>query len=160
MKKMFLCLLAMASFSVAQASVPSKKIGYSQEFMLRSNFSPFENVYYECSSAEDQIEDMLVKMGATNVHVQCSGGLDTFNPIMTVPAHVTVSYETMRAATNSSDATSADWKAVSIHSFNNCFMMSQVYENVKDSFEMKDLKAPRSCSRADSAFRLEFTTLF
>ena len=160
MKKMFLCLVALMSFSAAQASVPSKKVAYSQEFTLRSNFSALETVYYNCDSAEDQVEDMLVKMGASNVHVTCTGGLDTFNPGMSFPAHISVSFETMRAAANSSDATSSDWKTVSIRSFDNCFMMSQVYENVKDSFEMKDVKAPRSCARADSSFRLEFTTLF
>lgn len=157
MKTMMICFIALLAFGSAQAGVPSKKVSYNQDFTLKSSFGSLDKIYYNCDTVESAIEDQMAQMGATNIQVQCHGGLDDFMPAM--PAYITLSYEALRASTGG-DVTAADWKTVSIHSFNNCFLMTQVYEQVKGNLEMKDVKAPARCLRADSSFRMQMTTLF
>jgi hypothetical protein len=161
MKKALVCFCVLLNVGGAQAFVTAKKMTYTKEFALRTNFSALEQVYYNCDSVESEVRDELEQMGAKNVEVECRGGLDTFNPSLTMPAFVTVSYETLRLANaGATDVTSADWKLVNINSFNNCFLMTQVYDQVRDTLEMKDVQAPHSCLDSDSPFRLLFSTLF
>jgi len=161
MKKALVCLSVLLNFGFAHALVGAKQTSYIKDFMLRDNFSAFEKVYYNCDSVESDVQNELAQMGAKNIEVTCTGGLDAFNPNMNAPAFVTVSYNTLRLAdAGAPDVTSADWKQVTLHSFNNCFLMTQVYDQVKDSLEMKDIKAPKSCMHSDSAFSAQFSTLF
>jgi len=157
MSKTLLALVLSLGFSIAQASVPSERISHRIDFTLDTYFGAGEKVYYDCFSAESAIEDQMERMGAKNVHVRCVGGLDTFNPDMSMPAHIILEFVTL--VPGSPGAVNANWKQVRINSFGNCFMMSQVYEQVKGTMEMQNVKGPGYCADPDSAFHLSFTTL-
>ncbi len=49
--------------------------------------------YYNCDSLQDLVEADLVKLGATGIRVNCSGGLDTWGNFPPMPAFVTASFD-------------------------------------------------------------------
>ncbi len=159
MVKAFLFLSLSLGLSIAQASVSAAPMAHTQNFTLKENFVPGEKVYYNCSSAESEIQDQLERMGATHVDVRCTGGLDTFNPAMSMPAFISMSYEVLHPAADASPAVLANWKQISVRSFDNCAMMTQVYNQVKGTMEMQNVNGPNTCANSNSAFRLTFTGL-
>jgi hypothetical protein len=157
---MFQSLLVLTlslGFSLAQAAVPSERISNQVDFTISPNFSAGEKVYYDCWSAESAIEDQMEKMGAKNIEVRCTGGLNTFNPDMSMPAHILMTFTNLVAG--SPGAVNADWKQMRINSFGNCHLMSQVYDNVKASLELQNVKGPGHCSHPDSSFHMSFMAL-
>jgi hypothetical protein len=159
MVKAFLFLSLSLGLSIAQASVSAVPVSHTENFTLRSNFVPGETVYYNCSSVEPEIEAVLEHMGATNISVRCTGGLDTFNPALSFPAFITMTYESLHPASDDSPTVLADWKQINIRSFDNCAMMTQVYNAVKGTMEMQDVTGPNSCAQSNSDFHLTFTGL-
>jgi hypothetical protein len=58
-----------------------------------SGWGTFEQTYYTCSAAEDILEDHLETLGAKNVRVSCSGGLENWgNQWRTFPLNLRATY--------------------------------------------------------------------
>ncbi len=159
--KSLFCASLLFSSSFAFAAVNAERMSHTSEFMISQHFSPGEEVYFQCDSAENKIETQLEDMGAMNVSVRCSGGIDANMPPSTWgPIWITASYQTLHpAATGTTNTESAEWTAVKIHSFDNCYLMSEVFENVKGNFTMQDVSATSRCMNAGSSYRLQMTTL-
>jgi hypothetical protein len=51
--------------------------------------------YYNCDSVEDAVERNLETLGATNISVRCTGGLDTWNPGWSTDAMVRATFDTI-----------------------------------------------------------------
>lgn len=158
MVKTFLFLTLSLGLGIANATVPASKVSHSVEFTLSPHFDLGHKVYYSCSSAEDQIEMQMERMGATNVDVRCTGGLDDFRPEFSTPAFISMTYDVLKS--NAAGNIAADWKTVKANSYNNCFMMTQLFKQVAHTFEMQNVKVSGHCMNPDSPFRLKFTGLF
>lgn len=66
-----IALMVFATSSFATEYV-SKKMGWSP-----MTSSGWNQTFYNCDWAEDQVESHLQSLGAQNVHVSCSGGIET-----------------------------------------------------------------------------------
>jgi hypothetical protein len=116
-------------------------------------------IYFNCDSVEDYTQSLLAKLGATNVKVNCMGGIDPVMPFM--PPVVSVSFDSVRAAngTLTGAPVNAAWSEVKIHDFDNCFLATSVLNEVKDHFEIRDLKGADTCSDTNGSYHFSMTAL-
>ncbi len=157
MKTLIVLAMAFLGLSAAQASVPAVKAPVTQEFFLNSDFD-FGKIYFSCNSVENQFTALLKTLGATDIKVNCIGGISESSPMW--DASVAVTYTALRASQQTPASTQADFKEIKVNKFDSCFLMTQLFAAVQGSFEMKDLKVTRSCMNADAPFHLQVSTLF
>ncbi len=158
MKFLIVLISSLIGFSNAQASVPAFKTKIVKEFSLNSFFDAGDRVYFNCQTVENTMTDMLTKMGAQDVSVQCYGGIQENLPSDAWEASVRASYTTLQASPNGNIP--SDYKAVSLDSYDSCYLLSQLFTNVEDSFNIKDLTGNTSCPSLDSRMHLKMSTLF
>lgn len=85
----FIAVLALvASASAFANEYVSKTVSFSVGGRGGLNYS-----YYNCDSVEDTVESHLEKLGATNISVRCSGGLQYPSPMPPMPAFVKASFD-------------------------------------------------------------------
>jgi hypothetical protein len=87
MRSIALLALVVSASSFAGEYV-SKKVSFSVGGM-----GGFNTTYYNCDSVEDRVESHLETLGASNISVRCSGGLDTWSSMPPMPAYVTASFD-------------------------------------------------------------------
>jgi hypothetical protein len=159
MRLLLAILVGVFGFQIAKAEVPAHVVSTHREFPIRSSFGPGGHVYYNCDSVEAAVKDLLSQLGARRINVRCTGGIDEGRPPM--DAYVEVSFRALKlAAINDTGIVMANWKWVQIHSWDDCYLKNEIFENVKTGFSMMDVSKARSCSRVDSQFRARLRTLF
>ena len=156
MKMFVLALIAVVGFQ-AKADVPAHRVSTHKEFVIRS--STIDGwVYYNCDSVEDTVTDLLTKLGAGNISVRCTGGIQDDQPLM--DAFVDVTFDALKVAgASDTDTVMAKWTPVKIDSWDNCDLKSQILKETQSGFSMMDVKVS-SCWDSSSPFRASLTTLF
>jgi hypothetical protein len=156
MKVLFLALIAVVGFQV-KAAVPAHRVSIHKEFTLWSS-TPTGSIYYNCDSVEDAVTELLSKLGARNISVRCTGGIQDYEPPM--DAFVDVTFDALKlAAINDTGIVMANWTPISIHSWDDCELKSAIFTNTMSGFSMTNVKVS-SCSSTSSQFRASLTTLF
>ena len=157
MKALLFTLLAVVGFQVQAQQVPAHRVASQHEFTIRSS-TLTGWVYYNCDSVEQTVTDLLSELGAKNISVRCTGGIEYGRPPM--DAYVDVSFDALKlAAINDTDTVMANWTPLQIRSWDNCDLKSQILKNTQSGFSMTDVKVS-SCSSSSSQFRASLTTLF
>jgi hypothetical protein len=146
---------------VAAFALPAKVVSNSYSFTLNSNWDFGGKVYYSCDSVEGTATDMLKKMGARNVSVDCSGGMDATNPGWPpMDAYLSVKYDSVKAASgNDGQTVQADYASVVLRDYQNCFMANQLFKKFSPTFDIKDLTGLRSCMEPESNYKYSFDVL-
>lgn len=153
---LLLTVLTIVGFQV-KADVPAHRVSTHSEFMIRSS-TMTGWVYYNCDSVEQAVTDLLSKLGASNISVRCTGGIDHSHPPM--DAYVDVTFDALKlAAINDTDIVMANYLPVKIRSWDDCDLKSQIFKNTQSGFSMTDVKVS-SCSNPSSAFKASLKTLF
>ncbi|MBC7457588.1 MAG: hypothetical protein H7235_04875 [Bdellovibrionaceae bacterium] len=141
----------------ANADVPAHRVSMHKEFSIRSS-TQTGWVYYNCDSVEQAVTDLLSKIGASNISVRCSGGIENGQPPM--EAYVDVTFDALQLASiNDTNIVMANWTPVKIHSWDDCDLKSQIFKDTQAGFAIKDVKIS-SCSSPSSQFKASLTTLF
>jgi hypothetical protein len=157
MKFLFIALVVMLGFQV-HAEVPAHRVSTHKEFSIRSSTSPGESVYYNCDSVENAVTDLLSKLGARNISVWCTGGIQYDQPPM--DAFVDVSFDALNLANiNDTGIVMANWTPIKIHSWDDCELKTQIFNNTQSGFSMSNVRLA-SCLNSTSQFRASLTTLF
>lgn len=151
MKALALVLLTMSSSVFA--------VGYQS---VRANYTIFSNlggarVYYNCDSVENHVEKLLEDMGARNIIVRCSGGLDTFNGRFNTPANVTAKFEAL-SYEHPNDGTHFSTKRVEIRKRDNCHLYNSSFKALRKYFEISNAQSS-SCFRPGDRTRISFNVL-
>ncbi|MBD65602.1 MAG: hypothetical protein CME62_10375 [Halobacteriovoraceae bacterium] len=150
MKSIILTLVLMAGNALA--------IGYEQKnasFTISSIAGNGSRVYYNCNSVEDKVEDVLLQLGAKNIRVRCSGGLDRWG--MSTDAFVRASFTAL-----SEDVDGNIIAAVSheeIRKRSDCHLYSEIVEGVEDKFLMYSVPQVDRCYRAGDRTRIKLSVL-
>lgn len=157
MAVMGLSSAAMAADSAKD--VQAVKTHNSFDFVINGHTDMGNEVYYNCRSVEDFTETMLTKLGATNISVSCTGGIDWGMP--TLYPSVTVSFDSIRlpSATATGAQVAATWTDVKIHDFDNCHLANQVLKGVQDHFDIQGLKTSGMCSDSNDSYSFQLSTL-
>ncbi len=79
----------------------------SRSFSMSLGGSGWNTTYYNCDALEDLVEGHLEKLGASNIHVSCFGGLEQWgNRWNPSPASVTARFDApVRSGTSSQTLT-------------------------------------------------------
>jgi hypothetical protein len=143
----------------ADATVQAVKTHNSFDFVVNGR-SSFHQVYYNCDSAEDYIESLLKKMGASNISVRCTGGID-YGQIPMDFLSIEVAYDNVRlpSANVTGTQTTGVWKEVKLNDFDNCNLAMETIKGVKDHFELKDIKGADRCWDPNDSYRVSFSAL-
>lgn len=130
-------------------------------FQVDSRPGTSGRVYYNCDSVEGQIESMLEQMGAVNIQVSCTGGIDSHRPQIAWDASVDATFDTLHPVRpGTPGAINAAMRSVQIHEWDSCYLLNQAFQEVAPSFALQNVVGPRSCSSMRSAFRVELESLF
>ncbi len=151
-------LLLVAGFaSLASADlVGANRFSVAKDIVIRSDAGFGNKIYYSCDSAQSAAESLLVEMGATNVSVRCTGGLDEF---VSTEAYLQLYYEPLKLAKpNEKAAFTANWTAVELRGFDGCHLNNQIFEQIQGDFELRQI-SQRRCGSLSSSYRLRFETL-
>ena len=92
-------------------------------------------IYYDCEEAETQIIDFLQQLGATNIDLRCTGGLD-HNGFTTL-ARITGQFDSYVAASGSENLRPFD--EVNLRGRDNCALIAELFHIFKDKFVIEDL---------------------
>lgn len=148
------------SAMAAEATVQAVKTHNSFDYVVNGRTAMGNQVYYNCDAAEDYIETLLEKVGATNISVRCTGGID-FGQIPMDSLAIEVSFDSVRlpSATVTGTETPAIWKSVKLQDFDNCNLAMETIKGVKDHLEIKDMKGLNRCWDANDSYRVTLSAL-
>ncbi len=142
----------------AQASVHAERVTIEKQFNLNSYFEIENKVYFNCQSVEDATAKLLTQLGATDIQVHCTGGIQEGLPPVAWDSSVEASFSVLKASPEGPIA--ADYKAVSIHSIDGCILLNQLFTGVSDAFDIRQFKGTQKCSSVHSRYQVELETLF
>jgi len=92
--------------------------------------------YYSCSGAEDDVHELLSKLGAEKIETSCSGGLEMHAPYVSVNATF--------SAADSNDA-DASWQTIKINTTNGCQFDKLALNQILPAFQTKDVQVSGTC---------------
>ncbi|MBG59252.1 MAG: hypothetical protein CME67_06730 [Halobacteriovoraceae bacterium] len=146
MKLMLAALLSLTSvFAVTEKTIEKK-------FRINSRTDFGARVFYNCDSVEDRTYDILEELGATDIEVRCTGGIDRFGNYAR-EAYVKTTYTVQ---TSEEQGSFQDFK---IRSFNSCHLYDSIFTNVMDSFTFEEMSDLRRCVSSRSRFIVSGTVL-
>ncbi len=121
--------------------------------ILGARVGHFGRIYYECDSVEDDVEEFLEALGATNVRVHCSGGLDTINPRFTTPASFRATYTAYAIDPASTDVRT--YSEVNLRGRDNCALIAELFHIFEGELAIMDIEGRGSrvsslCGSSDS----------
>jgi hypothetical protein len=86
--RMLMSALILVSASAFAGEYVSRSINLSL-----GGVGGWNTTYYNCDSLEGTVEDHLTNLGAANVKVNCTGGLDTWGNMPPMPAYVRATFD-------------------------------------------------------------------
>lgn len=133
-------------------------VGYKT---VQENFTIFSNVgsgqvYYNCDSVEYKVEELLEEMGAQNIRVRCSGGLDRFGQFST-SARVNTTFDVL-SYEMPNDGTMFSTKRVEIRERDNCHLYNSSFKALSKSFEISEISTG-VCFRPGDRTRISFKVI-
>ncbi len=151
--------LVMAIFALSTSVFAAGYQTVSAKYTIFSNVGSGGSIYYNCDSVENKVEDLLELMGAKNIRVRCTGGLDTFGGRFSTPPRVRATFDAVRSNVRN-DGTYASVKRVEIRKRNNCHLYNSSFKALSRYFEISNAKTSHcSLSRASRRTRISFNVL-
>ncbi len=134
-------LLILASLLVSASAFASELVSQKVAFHVGGRVLGRE-IYYSCESVRYAVKKHLVTLGAENVRVSCSGGLDHFNRRNAWPALV-------RASFDAPVATGTEVEALTIKG-RSCLLNVTILENIIPVLPTVSVVSKKAnCSRSD-----------
>ena len=143
-----LTLISSSAFAVGYQSV-------NTSYTIFSNVGG-NNVYYNCDSVERNVENLLEEMGARNISVRCTGGLDRWGR-MSTSAFVRASFEAL-SYSMPNDGTHFAVEKVSINERGACHLYNTSVKALAKNFELTELSTG-SCWRPGDSTSISFKVL-
>jgi hypothetical protein len=145
-----MCLVSSSAFAVGYKE-------YKSSFTISDRGDAGSRVYYNCDSVEDAVEDMLTKLGAMDINVRCTGGLDRFGN-MHMPAHVKTSYSAINLESDNDVNMSVGVESERIRERGQCRLLNSIFSEIKENFEIASFSTKR-CSRSTSRTLIKFDVI-
>ena len=155
---LFLSLIVIG-FSAQSQELDGSYHTVDKGFAVDSRLDFGGRVYYNCDDVEVHVKGLLQKMGAQHVSVRCHGGIDRNLPQQAWEASLSLRYSALRLTESSEDSVKVKWAPVQVRTYDNCQLMTQVFNRVKSSFAIRNVKGLRSCGSINRDFRISFETL-
>lgn len=151
--------------SVSFATVPAVLVENEQSFSISTIGDGNSSIFYSCDAVERAAEDYLAAMGAIDIEVRCSGGIEQG---FTGPAFVRTEYINAASA-KSSDAThAATYRMVelegretsgTISKGHGCHLMREIHRGLAETFETRNMETRFSCSGFSKRYSISLESL-
>lgn len=145
MTRVVLTLLALILSWTAWA-VPRPK---ETSFGIPSNLGAGNRVYYNCESVENATRHVLSELGATEIRVKCTGGLDPVSRVHT-DAFVRARFFVVEQG---------EFETVVFRDRTNCHLITEIFEGVRGSFILHNVQGVRRCWDASSPYHFSAEVL-
>ncbi len=153
--KLLLVALLVGSSAFANM-VPTAEKTVTKKFRMDSRSDFGARVYYNCDSVEVRGEELLEELGATNIDVECSGGIDPFNRYPQ-DAYVEATF-TVKVEDEKGEGLGM-YEDFYFRSHTSCDLFKSFFKGVKDAFSFSSLDRVRSCSGRMNNIRIKGTVL-
>lgn len=140
---MKLLVMALLAFSTTFAQTVTKK------FVVDSHTDFGGRAYYDCDAVEMKTADFLELLGASNISVKCSGGLDRHMG-WAREAFVVASFDV---------AQEGSYEEFELKSFDSCHLYKEIFSGVKKAFDFERVDRVRSCMRSSDSVRITGSVL-
>ena len=144
MRRFFVIPLAAVVFPAAAWAVDAVPRISKASFGISSSTSS-GSVYYNCDSLEDMTENMLKKLGANDVRVRCSGGLESGT--YWGPASITASFS------------SASYKAFQLRDSDNCHAAQEIFAGLRSKLDLNSISGTKSFCDGNDSYRIQGNAL-
>ena len=155
MRRFFVIPLAAVVFPAAAWAVDAVPRISKASFGISSSTSS-GSVYYNCDSLEDMTENMLKKLGANDVRVRCSGGLESGT--YWGPASITASFSSPVLGSGSS-ARSASYKAFQLRDSDNCHAAQEIFAGLRSKLDLNSISGTKSFCDGNDSYRIQGNAL-
>lgn len=149
--KLLISIIAMISATAYGADFEQKSLSYS----LTDRMSNGGQIFYNCDSVITKTERMLRKLGAKNIDVDCTGGLDRFGRNH-LPAYVSADFLALNSELSGNRNVS--FQTVRFSERNNCHFVNESLKELSKALEVSELSM-RSCAGSRSSARASVTVL-
>ena len=120
-------------------------------FRIDSSTAFGGRVYYDCDHVENKTRSMLKTLGAQDIEVRCSGGIDPFG-------QRSISWESS-VKTTFKAPTSGKYQAVEFSDFDSCHLASEILDNIDESFITRNTDRSRLCFMHDEPYTITLEVL-
>ncbi|MCO4754043.1 MAG: hypothetical protein KC478_06155 [Bacteriovoracaceae bacterium] len=151
--KLLLVALLVGSSAFANM-VPTAEKTVTKKFRMDSRTDFGARVYYNCDSVEIRGEELLEELGATNILVDCSGGLD---PVTRWPMDAYVEATFTVKVEDANGQGTGMYEDFLFRSHTSCDLYKSFFDHVKDEFEFAELDRVRSCSSSSRMNRIKIS---
>lgn len=143
----------------AQADTQAYFAPQSVEFFVNGDQEFPEQVFYSCDEIESRATELLQTLGATQINVDCQGGIDPFGSYS--EPHVSLSFNSLQTSKPAvtAPAVSAQFTTVRLQGAEGCDLTQQLLGQVKGLFDVQSMTGDTSCMSADSPYSLTLTIL-
>ncbi len=93
------------------------------------------SIFYACDSVEDAAEELLSKLGASDVKAKCHGGIRPWGG-WSGPAYLNLSFNVKRVSDDGSEE--GAYEAINFRSHGNCHLYSEIFKGVKGRLKSSD----------------------
>ncbi len=137
-----LALTAVAfNASAEQFAYPAmSEVSYS----LPSHVGGGDQIYYNCDSVESTVKSMLKKLGAEDIRVRCTGGIDEWST--PTSAFVTAKFVAASMVKNNQAPRVASIKSVTLRDDGNCHLYNETLMALSEGMELDVVDGPSYCS--------------
>jgi hypothetical protein len=149
--KLLISIIAMISATAYGADFERKTINYS----ISDRTGNGERIFYNCDSVETKTKAMLKKLGAKDINVDCTGGLDRFGRHH-MPAYVSADF--MALNSELSGNRNVAFQTVKFVERNNCHFVNSSLKSLSEVLEISEISL-RNCTSSRSTARASVTVL-
>lgn len=157
MKSLILAfIMLISSASMALESGYGKYVDQEMKFQFLSN-----NSYYSCSYAEKQTEKYLIMLGAKDIEIRCTGGIQSGSPSWAwAPISVRASFQALVTVDNSEkDAVPVEENSVTFKGRGSCDFNSKLIKNALSHFEAIIEGGFSNCFNSNGSYSYDVITL-
>ena len=141
------------SFSFAY-SAEYKDFKTKYTIQTRTDFG--SQVFYNCDSVENRVERLLETLGAKNISVRCTGGLDMWGNFH-LPARVTAKYSALSNEMINSGI-NTELVEEKVKERNSCHLLNTSFNKLRKNFLIDSYKV-RRCTSSNTRSNIRFTVL-
>lgn len=126
-----------------------------------STFGGGNNHFYSCDTVEWEVEALLKKLGATNISVRCTGGIDSWNINFSRPAYVRASFTALSISNDITDFETEGLRIVNLKLKTrptNCHLLTQAFQGLKDDLPVLSSRTS-FCSHSPSNFERQWLSV-
>jgi hypothetical protein len=157
------CFLPQAQAVIKTKSVSAIKTQTTATIFIQSQVNPGTTVLYSCDGLESTAQNLLKKLGATNISTDCSGeGGASDRPSFSPTLILNFTVPRLPGPGISGPALTAHWQNVTLSGFDDCEAVRQIVSGFKDQLSVQNFQGSLddgACFGTDSPYHYSLEVL-